>query len=438
MKGESHLTDTPLSIPDLIAQLSDANPAVRQRVAKALRDTKPVEIIEPLIQIAQSNADENSRNSALYALGMIGDVRVIPFLVSQMFDPVTGLEAALSLANLAPSSIQPLMDVLADVQQPPAARGYAVEGLGDCIFSDWVDHPAAKPPAMIEQITDALLKHLDDKEAGIRESCAYSLGWMGAKNAVPALIARLQDPVFEVRRGAIDALGRLKDTQAIDPLITCLNDPDALIRACTAKVLGWFYNPKPAPYLLLALQDADGRVRAYAADSLGKLKVVPAVDLLIACLDDPTDDVRWHAAIALGQIRDPRAVEPLRNTLQRGTDRRTTFWCIWALAELGDEATFQPLIDYLQSDPKYLRPITQALGDLGNPTAFEPLMKAWMDNWNSHYFAIVDTLKKLDLPKAMAAFTALARDDNDPGRQQAAKNALQRLQGIDPDLPASS
>jgi len=432
------LTDTPLSIPDLIAQLRDDDPAVSQPAAKALRAAKPVEIIEPLMKMAQSDAYEVNRSAALSALGMIGDRRVIPLLLSQLSDPKTGSSAATALANLAPFSIQSLIDTLVDLQQPSIARAHAATALGDCFFSDWVDHAAPTPPAMIEEITDALLKHLDDNEAGIRESCAYSLGWMGAKNAVPALIARLQDPVFEVRRGAIDALGRLKDTQAIDPLIACLNDPHALIRTCTAEVLGWFHNPKPAPYLLLALQDADTYVRACAAGSLGKLKHVPAVDPLIACLDDPTHDVRWHAAMALGDIRDQRAAEPLRNTLQRGTDRRTTFWCIWALAELGDEATFQPLIDYLQSDPKYLRPITQALGDLGNPTAFEPLMKAWMDNWNSHYFAIVDTLKKLDLPKAMAAFTALSLDDSDPNRQRAAQIALQRLQGIDPDLPASS
>lgn len=431
------MTDTPLSIPDLIAQLGDNDPAVRKAAAKALGEAKAVEAIEPLMRMAQSDADGETQDLALQALSRIDDARVIPFLLSQLGNEDRGQSesAAKALANLAPFSVQPLIDTLENHQQLPAVRGDAAMALVNCVFSDRIDHPAAKTPAMIEHITDVLLKHLDDDEADVRESSAISLGRIGAKKAIPALIQRLQDPVAYVRWGAIDALGRLKGAQALDPLIACLNDLDVWNRSHAAEVLGWFNDPKPAPYLLLALQDSDTNVRAYAADSLGKLKYVPAVERLIACLDDPDEHVRWCAAMALGHIRDQRALEPLRKAFLKETDEGVSSWCVWALAQLGDETTFQPLIDYLKSRPKKRWRMAEALGDLGNPAAVEPLIEVWADSTSWQRRSIVDALKKLDTPRAVEAFTAMLGESDDPEIRKAAQTALDQLHRIESDSP---
>jgi HEAT repeat protein len=80
----------------------------------------------------------------------------------------------------------------------------------------------------------AIVKHLQDPAATVREHCAEALGDIGpaAMETVPDLVAVLDDPAVRVRRDAVRSLGQIgapADTvlPAIKPL---LNDPEQIVR----------------------------------------------------------------------------------------------------------------------------------------------------------------------------------------------------------------
>ena len=80
----------------------------------------------------------------------------------------------------------------------------------------------------------AIVKHLQDPAATVREHCAEALGDIGpaAMETVPDLVAVLDDPAVRVRRDAVRSLGQIGAPAgtvlpAIKPL---LNDPEQIVR----------------------------------------------------------------------------------------------------------------------------------------------------------------------------------------------------------------
>jgi HEAT repeat protein len=449
------LTETPTPIPDLIAQLSDPDQAVRQAAAIALGDAKAVEAIEPLKQVVQNDPVKRIRHVALGSVSDMDDPRVIPFLIDLFRDAEMSWNAAQYAGDLAPLSIQPLMDVLMDEQQEIAVRAGTLNGLAACASSRWAHLESEKTPDVVEPIIDLLIAHFSHEITDLRVTAAASFRYVRVRStsqprttvrvsrATQPLLTLLADPSPAVRRAAVDSLGCIRDEAAIDTLIACLKDPDSDVRAKTADMLSYFKSPRTVPFLIECLTDEVAKVRAEAALSLGLLNDMRAVEPLLAYLTDINLDVLKYAIKSLGELRDQRALEPIRKILEleqleAEPDEDIIFGCYWALAELGDNSALQPLIDHLPDRGTRARRAARGLGDLGNPAAFEPLLDAWKSSeW--HYGTvmsrhIITALKKLNLPKAMAVFTALSLDDSDPNRQRCAKLALQRLQGIDPDL----
>jgi len=89
--------------------------------------------------------------------------------------------------------------------------------------------------------------------------------------------------------------------------------------------------------------------------------------------------VRWGVVEALGEIGDDRAVEPLIKALK---DEDVRMVVLWALGNIGDERAVKPLIEVLKGDgtPNYsvIWRATDALVTIGEP-AVEPLILALKD-----------------------------------------------------------
>ena len=94
----------------------------------------------------------------------------------------------------------------------------------------------------------------------------------------------------------------------------------------------------------------------------------------IQLLKDKNLNFRWRAAEALGELGDPAAVEPLIEALQGPVCRRPVARCKIP-GKIGDLRAVAHLLEALKSEDKWLRiGAAWGLGKLRDPRAVEPLI----------------------------------------------------------------
>ena len=103
----------------------------------------------------------------------------------------------------------------------------------------------------------------------------------------------------------------------------------------------------------------------------------PAVKPLINSLKSSDDKIQRNSARVLGNIGDPSAVEPLINALiNDGKSYYLGQAASEALGKIGDIRAVEPLINALTDKSYYVREnAAKALGEIGNPRAVIPLIK---------------------------------------------------------------
>ena len=100
------------------------------------------------------------------------------------------------------------------------------------------------------------------------------------------------------------------------------------------------------------------------------------VEPLIQVLKDENCIVREGAVQALEKLRDTRAIYPLIEAFKDTNRKRISD----ALRSIGS-ASFFPLIDALKNEDSRIRVgAAKTLGDMKNPEAIGPLLKATKDN----------------------------------------------------------
>jgi HEAT repeat protein len=138
--------------------------------------------------------------------------------------------------------------------------------------------------------------------------------------------------------------------------------------------------PGGAPALLAALSDPNNRIRAMVARALGTFCGPETVAALVRVLDtDPAADVRRVAVAALAECGGDDAVRALLAFYRQDTDLYGRIGAAHALAALRTPAALGPLTDLLGSDepnPWLLGETALALGELGDPAAFDALADA--------------------------------------------------------------
>lgn len=147
------------------------------------------------------------------------------------------------------------------------------------------------------------------------------------------------------------------------------NNADANLRNGAMEVLVRF-GDQAIPRLLFLLKDCDEEVRNFSAVMLGDIGNRKAVVPLIQALRDPDANVRHGAAEALGRIGDRTALMPLLDLLKED------FWlqypAIAALAAMKDRRAVPHLFELLE-DGMVGVPVIDALGEIGDPRALNPL-----------------------------------------------------------------
>jgi len=191
--------------------------------------------------LALQDPHPSVRRLAAKALGQIGEIGAVEFLVRLLSDPDRGVRAtaAIALGNYRhPMAAQKIMDAYSATT--------SVSARTDMIFA---------------------LAHINDILA------------------VPFMVEHAKDPVPDIRAAIMLALGKLRDARAIPALLVGIKDSDEITRANAAYALGAYFSPAVIDALIASLADKTPRVRQAAAESL---KSATGIDY-------ETDQDKWQA-----------------------------------------------------------------------------------------------------------------------------------------------
>jgi HEAT repeat protein len=110
-----------------------------------------------------------------------------------------------------------------------------------------------------------------------------------------------------------------------------------------------------------------------------KLKNARNIPALVAALHHNDPDVQFEAAEALGDIGDQAAVEPLATVLKTSEFSGVRWKAAEALSKLGDAAVphLIPALSHQDEDVRWKSAI--ALGEIGNPESIGPLIALLCD-----------------------------------------------------------
>lgn len=125
--------------------------------------------------------------------------------------------------------------------------------------------------------------------------------------------------------------------------------------------------------IIFDLRDADPAVRSQAATVLGLSGNPVVVEYLMSTLAFDEDlQVKRSAAIGLGNLGHPSALQPLLMALQSRDDELRTF-AAEAIAKIDSDDSVELLLIALQGSPAMQIGAMDALARIGDPRALEPL-----------------------------------------------------------------
>ncbi|MEK7757492.1 MAG: HEAT repeat domain-containing protein, partial [Planctomycetota bacterium] len=118
------------ALASLLDALTHTEWLVRLHAVEALGKTRSPEAVDPLLSVLFNDRDRAVREDAVRALGQIGDVRAVEFLVTTMKTPGLRPLAVEALGRIGDrSAVSVLITVLERVDQPEAAQ--PIDGCGD-------------------------------------------------------------------------------------------------------------------------------------------------------------------------------------------------------------------------------------------------------------------------------------------------------------------
>ena len=139
--------------------------------------------------------------------------------------------------------------------------------------------------------------------------------------------------------------------KSIDDFTKRLNDPDPAVRLEAVKSLGDSGQTEAIEYLIQATGDSDQSVMIKAIDYLGKLRATAATQILVQKLfmRDVPLPVQQRILVSLGRLGDVHAAAPIGEYLGRDIDPETKGTAVFALGEIGDQASV-PKLQTIQTD----------------------------------------------------------------------------------------
>ncbi len=309
----------------------------------------------------------------------------------------------------------------------------------------------------------SLIGGLEDTDAGVREYAAFGLGLLASPAGIDPLLAALADRSPMVHARAAEALGLIGDTRAAtaiadaatgcrqtlaaiqpddeeDPktpdievcrlslfALVRLRQFDALARVALDEqgqpISRWWpvayalqrINDKRAVPALLTLSSSAGvYTPAFAMRGLADAREPGVVPLALAVAARETADVRLRVAAvrALGLVGGSNAVVPLAHLLDlASTPRNLALEVVTALGTIGDPRAFDPLLDELTDPWASMRSAAFAAAAKCNPTGFLLIVSSFdRDRDWSVRASLATTLSTLPADRVRTAIEDLTVD----------------------------
>jgi len=340
------------------------------------------------------------------------DVRALIKLLETHRSPETRLAAAHALGEIGDrEAVEPLLGTLdAANGELHLAAIVALARIGD------------------QRAVDPLIDVLQNGTPGTRPYAIRALAMLHAARAADALMTvRDSDP--ENRQLAIQALVALNDARVLAPLASRVNEDretaSGIVRATHDALID--LGAAAVPALLSATNTtSDPRLLIDVLAGIG----APVVDLLIRATREEPDRVRDAAAVALARTGEP-ALGPLIDELDRdmGLGLRNVA-AVQALGEMGDPRAVEPLSEALRTAQRtnrlFRRELVKALGRIGSDAALPAFRLALRDDDADLRRAAVDALAEYGRAQATPLLRG-ALHDADPGVRAEAARALGRL-----------
>jgi len=372
-------------------------------------------LITRLVSRLNTRFDTEIRKNVIRALGYIGNAQALeplwPILQNRAENLEVLAEAIKSLVKFNDDKVtQPLLNILDDEQknlslQLETARTPAESGSEKLIqlliamkgsSSLQVQSLAVRSLGYIrnQQAFDLLLEAMHDSASMVRAAAVQGLGMLDkSSQLVEVLVECLQHEDDEMVFDAMEALRKLRASEAAAAIAALLKTNRQRVREQVTMVLYHLPGPGIVPYFIEALTDPNEEFVEHVIDVLGRAKDFLAVEPLLARLNDEqaSYNIRLSCAIALGEIGDPSAIEPLSQILVREVKKE--------FANKHDAFNHQNLCSKLMN----------AIGYIGGEKAYEKLNELAMYTELTHYF--VSAISKVEDIRAFGYLAGVLRNN---------------------------
>jgi|GEM_PF-4496215 len=216
-----------------------------------------------------------------------------------------------------------------------------------------------------------LLRCLDDKDEGVRNSVAYALGLLRDERAVkPLMNAAEKDP--PVRIFAIRSLGFLKNPKSLPVLKTMLRNDNPNVVFEAAFALGQFNKDDMAVALMEAINSTEDYGCQSLVDVLKKKEVREAESLLVDIVDHSQLKPRCalSAASALGWLGGSYTILHFKRILKKSIPRELQMDIIKTLGRLQARDAFPDVLPFLNDlDPQLTKAVIESFAGIGDRAA---------------------------------------------------------------------
>jgi HEAT repeat protein len=164
-----------------------------------------------------TNADPAVRYRAVLELGKVQDARAIPILYQRLSDDEDGVRKAAA-------------EVIENLGWQPADAGQ--QAWHSVILRRW-DHAVAAGPDAV----DSLVYALQAFDPGSQRFAAESLGKIRDARAVEPLLEKITSTDFGIRKAVVVALGEIGDARALPALMEAMNDKFKVVRDAAEQAI---------------------------------------------------------------------------------------------------------------------------------------------------------------------------------------------------------
>ncbi len=377
------------SVYELIELLNDPHVNVAIAAGEALGNIKHVEAVPYLIRSLQHH-DTWMRCIAAEALGKIGDPRAVdPFIsMSPHEDPIVLYTIIKAMGNFHEKRVLPyILSTLRNNPMFASSASQAIENLaqhqGDSIYED-IRHA---------NVGEHFLRLLANNNHDVLRSAIVVVGQLQLQQAVHPLGQLLEHSSEDIVNETIDALVRvgeagLEEIHIVFEQNFSLLQPETLEQAGEEepppsakipiiRVLGQIGSPQSIGLLIRALDESVAdEIRAEAVTALAKILssileldhhlkennglLEHAMNTLIAGLSDSDTEFRICAAEALGDIGLPQAYFPLLELLHDPSLNLSdaASWALTKIRSLSLEEKLEPVRRILEAPGQQTLPET--------------------------------------------------------------------------------